>query len=384
MEPGEAPHAEPDGDEACPECAAGTCDNPEHMGDEDAAGLDVLEVVKLCQEALKLSNGQLDLIDFDDMIYMPLAHRVRFWKHDVVMVDEAQDTNPARRALVRAMLQRGGRMIAVGDPHQAIYGFTGADAGALDLIARDFSCRHLDLTITYRCPRTVVAFAQKWVSHIVAAPTAPEGSVEKCSMEQFLAKNDLTGDSAVLSRTTKPLVALAFAMIRLHRPCRIEGRDVGKSLSRLMTRWKVTSLTTLVDRLDTYLSRETTKLLAAKKEAKLQQVEDAVETVRVIIDQCLAEKKTQVSDAVAYVDQLFGDDVSDVLVLSTIHKSKGREFETVYWLDRANTCPSKWARQQWQQDQEKNLMYVAATRAKSRLVELAAPVSTKQKKERET
>lgn len=345
--------------------------------DEDTQGLDVLEIVRLCQEALRLSNSQLDLIDFDDMIYLPLLHRVRFWKHDVVMVDEAQDTNPARRALVRAMLQRGGRMIAVGDPHQAIYGFTGADAGALDLIARDFNCQHLNLTITYRCPKKVVAFAQQWVSHIVAAPTAPEGEVSKMSMESFLQRNDLTGDCAVLSRTTKPLVALAFALIRQHKPCRIEGRDVGKSLQRLMTRWKVTGLLTLLDRLDTYLARETTKLLAAKKEAKLQQVEDAVETVRVIIDQCLAEKKTQVSDAVAYVDQLFGDDISDILTLSTIHKSKGREFHTVYWLDRVGTCPSKWARQEWQQDQEKNLCYVAATRAKEKLVELAAPVKEK-------
>lgn len=31
--------AAPPGDDSCPECAAGTCDNPEHMGDEDAAGL---------------------------------------------------------------------------------------------------------------------------------------------------------------------------------------------------------------------------------------------------------------------------------------------------------------------------------------------------------
>jgi hypothetical protein len=39
MAPPEEAAAAPPGDESCPECAAGTCDNPEHMGDEDAAGL---------------------------------------------------------------------------------------------------------------------------------------------------------------------------------------------------------------------------------------------------------------------------------------------------------------------------------------------------------
>src|SRR5207342_2838493 len=56
-------------------------------------------VIKFAQNILAESNAMLDLIDFDDMIYMPLLHRVRFWQFDVVMVDEAQDTNAARRAL---------------------------------------------------------------------------------------------------------------------------------------------------------------------------------------------------------------------------------------------------------------------------------------------
>lgn len=331
------------------------------------------DIVQVCITALKASNAQVDLVDFDDMIYMPLFHKVRFWQHDVVMIDEAQDTNPARRALVRAMVKKGGRVIAVGDPHQAIYGFTGADADALDLIAKDFNCVRLNLTITYRCPKTVVEFARNWVGHITAADTAPEGSVDRSSMEDFLQRNDLTGGSAVLCRVTKPLVALAFQLIRKRIACRIEGRDVAKALQKLMTRWKVTTLDALETRLNGYLAKETTKLLAKKQEARLQQVEDAVETIKVIIDQCRAEKKTTVADAVAYVDSLFGDDVSGILVLSTIHKAKGREWQNVFWLDRANTCPSKWARQAWQQEQEKNLCYVAATRAMSSLIELDAP-----------
>lgn len=332
------------------------------------------DLIELAQSALIKSSQMLDLIDFDDMIYMALVHRVRFWQFEVIMVDEAQDTNAARRALVRAMLRKGGRVIAVGDRHQAIYGFTGADADSLDLITRDFNCERLPLTISYRCPRTVVAFAQKWVRHIEAAPTAPEGAVSRTPMDEFLKRNDLDASSAVLSRVTKPLVTLAFKLIRQRTPCRIEGKDIGQRIIKLMERWKVSSLDALEARLETHLARETTKLLAKKQEAKLAEVEDAVETVRVIIDQCRKEKKASIADAVAYVSQLFSDDVSGVLTLSTIHRAKGREWPTVFWLDRANTCPSKWARQEWAIAQEDNLCYVAATRAQHQLIELDAPI----------
>jgi superfamily I DNA/RNA helicase len=327
-------------------------------------------VIKFAQNILAESNAMLDLIDFDDMIYMPLLHRVRFWQFDVVMVDEAQDTNAARRALVRAMVKKGGRVIAVGDDYQAIYGFTGADADALDLIARDFNCQELPLTVSYRCPQAVVKFAQQWVDDIQHAPTAVVGEVRRSTMVEFLQRNDLTGGTAVLSRVNKPLVALAFRLIRQRIPCRVEGRDIASRIVKLIQRWKVKSLDGLEKKLDTYLEKETVKLLAKKQEAKLAEVEDAVETVRVVIDQCRLEKKTQVQDAVDYVNGLFADNVKDMLVLSSIHKSKGREWQRVFWLDRHGTCPSKWARQAWQQEQERNLMYVAATRAQELLVDL--------------
>lgn len=328
------------------------------------------KIIDLARRALQKSNEELDLIDFDDMIYLPILYRCRFWQFDVVMVDEAQDTNYARRALVRAMVKRGGRVIAVGDRHQAIYGFTGADADALDLIAQDHNCQRLPLTISYRCPQEVVKFAQQWVSHIEAAPTAPMGSVSTIDLDAFKARNDLNGSAAVLSRTTKPLVSLAFSLIRQRTPCRIEGRDVANKIEKFLTRWKIATLDKLEDRLEKYLAQQTTKLLAKKQETKLAEIEDICETIGVIIDQCQREGKTKIADAVAYVHEMFADGVENMLTLSTIHKSKGREWERVFWLDRAGTCPNKWARQDWQLGQEINLMYVAATRAKDQLIEI--------------
>lgn len=329
------------------------------------------EIIEAAKATLKINNRIVNVIDFDDMVYLPLVHRVRFWQFDVVMVDEAQDTNAARRALVRALVKKGGRVVAVGDRHQAIYGFTGADNDSLDLIGKDFNCSYMPLTVTFRCPKSVVNFSKQWVSHIEAAATAPEGSVSSIMLEELFTREDLTGASAVLCRNTKPLVELAFSLIRRKIACRVEGRDIGNGLVKMITRWKnIKKLGALKDKLDDYFDKQKTRLLAQKKEVKLQQLEDQIETIKVIIDQCLAEGKSNVADAVVHIESMFDDDVLGVLVLSTIHKSKGREWKNVFWLDRQRTCPSKWARQAWQQEQEVNLMYVAATRAKMNLIDV--------------
>jgi superfamily I DNA/RNA helicase len=269
-------------------------------------------------------------------------------------------------------------MIAVGDPAQAIYGFTGADSNSLDLIAQDFNAVRMPLTITYRCPKAVVAVAQQWVSHISAADTAPEGIVSETTLDAFLTRNDLDGTSAVLCRLNRPLVSLAFALLRRRVACKIAGRDIGGGIKKLLGRWQVASLDALEDRLDDYLSKQTSKLLAKKQESRIAALEDLVETCRVIIQACRASGKYQVADAIVWVESMFTDEKGlNLLLLSSIHKSKGREWEHVYWLDRDGTCPSKWARQAWQQEQEANLQYVCATRAKVELTDIIVPVEPK-------
>lgn len=342
--------------------------------DIDFGDAEIEQVAAAAARVLAASNDMTDVIDFDDMVYLPLLHRLRFWQFDVVMVDEAQDTNATRRMLARAMLKPRGRLIAVGDRAQAIYGFTGADSDSLDLIRREFNAIDLPLTTTYRCPKAVVAFAQQWVSHIEAAETAPQGEVSAMTMCQFmLAPASIPGlqQAAILCRNTKPLVSLAMQLIRRKVACRVEGRDVAEQLKKLVRRWKVTHTSQLVNRLEAYRVRETEKAVAKKQDAKVEVINDTVDTILVIVDECNANGQQLVEDVAAQIDALFGDAVTSMLVLSTIHKSKGREWNDVYWLDRAGLCPSQYARQDWQKQQENNLCYVAATRAQNRLIDLS-------------
>ncbi len=77
----------------------------------------------------------------------------------------------------------------------------------------------------------------------------------------------------------------------------------------------------------------------------------------------------------AEINALFDD--SDAYVsLSTIHRAKGLEAERVFLLE-ANTLPLRWASQRPEQwEQERNLLYVALTRATQALFLLQAPDTT--------
>lgn len=332
---------------------------------------DTLNIVCAVLEGCKALSDRV--IDFDDMIWLPLVLQTPTEQFDWVLVDEAQDTNPARRLLARKMLRSGGRAIFVGDPHQAIYGFTGADADALDIIRREFAASSLPLSVTYRCPRSVVSFAQQYVSHIQAASTAPAGSVSSQTLEDFSKSlRSIQPTSAILCRNTRPLVSLAFELIRAGIACHVEGRDIGKSLLALTQRWKVQKASDLKHKLEAYRQKEVSKLRERRKYAEAEAIDDRVETVICIIDQLNYE--ASVWDVKSFINKLFDDtpegQKAKRLTLSTVHKAKGREWPTVYLLDRANLMPSPYATQDWQLEQENNLIYVAVTRAQERLIEV--------------
>ncbi len=116
--------------------------------------------IALARQALAASTSDIKSIDFEDMLYLTLFRNVTFDQASYLFVDEAQDTNGVQRELLKRMLGPSGRLIAVGDSRQAIYGFRGADSSAMDLIAGDFSCKRLPLSISFRCSKAVIREVQ--------------------------------------------------------------------------------------------------------------------------------------------------------------------------------------------------------------------------------
>lgn len=322
---------------------------------------------RLLKLSIEAATAAVSLIDFDDMLYMPLLKDVPFYKSDWIFVDEAQDTNAVQLALLRKMLKPGGRLVAVGDPRQAIYGFRGADAAAMSNIAKAFNCIELPLSISYRCAQSVVRLAQKIVPHIQAAPTAAEGQVvdhATCDQVRF------EPSDVIICRNTAPIVELAYTFIGKGQGCKVLGREIGTALTALIEKMDAQTIDALLVNLDTYAAREMAKFEAKGQEQKAEAVKDKVDCIRAIASN-LGEANRTIAQLVSNIASMFSDDASrGVLTLCTAHKSKGLEWDRVF-IYRPELMPSKWARQAWQQEQEANLQYVAWTRAKKTLVFLA-------------
>lgn len=198
---------------------------------------------------------------------------------------------------------------------------------------------------------------------IIAHPSAPDGLV--ATLPSYSAATFQRG-SAVLCRNTAPLVAFAYSLLQRDVPCRILGRDIGAQLASVVKKMHCDDLETLRERLRSWHSRELD--LAAKEDRSPERVSDQYACLVFFISS-LDSDAFSVRDLLAKIELMFTDDSdhgSKRVTLSTIHKAKGLEYPTVFLLDR-NLLPSRYARLPWQQKQEKNLLYVAVTRAKETL-----------------
>lgn len=333
-----------------------------HDLDLDSDKAELGRALDLASQLLNWSNADTR-VDFDDLLYLAVKDGLALPTFDYVFVDEAQDTNAIQRALLRKIMHQGTRIIAVGDPSQAIYGFRGADSESLNMIAEEFNCKRLPLTVSYRCPVAVVEYARHWVSNIEAATDALQGEV--LSLGTKWTTGDFTTGDLVVCRTTKPLISLCYKFLKVRVPARIMGREIGAGLKSLVGKLNAKGIENLVVKLNAWADRESEKAVAKKQEAKVEAINDKADALLCLIDG-MAETNRTVPALLNIIDEMFSDTVG-AITLATIHKAKGLEANRVLWLN-SSQCPAKWAKTEWQQQQENNLCYVAVTRAKQTLV----------------
>jgi DNA helicase-2/ATP-dependent DNA helicase PcrA len=346
---------------------------------EEIRGIPPEQFISMCQDVYKRS---LDLcktvIDFDDMILAPLYYRAPFKKYDWVMIDEAQDTNTGRRLIAYESMKADSRLIVVGDPYQSIYGFAGATNNAMDLIKEQMHSEELSLSVTYRCPKSVVSVAQNWVPDFTAAPNAPQGLVTNLDHTDFW-RQSFSFNDAILCRNTRPLVGIAGRLRDKGIQCVVEGQS-GKALVALAIKWgEDLDLGTFLDKLREYERTEVSKWMQKGQGERAETIQDRCGTLR---DLCKklgkGGRKALTEDLAKKIEFLFGDAPGvNTLRLCTVHRSKGREWNRVYLIGRNRYMPSVWAKKDWEQQQETNLMYVAVTRAKVELVEVEVPFKRK-------
>ena len=178
----------------------------------------------------------------------------------------------------------------------------------------------------------------------------------------------------VLCRCNAPLVSNCFKFLKRGIKATIQGRDIGAKLSNLVKKLcgKDTDLTEIsvvsfVRRLDDWGYKEQAKEQAKRNpdESKLIALQDQVSCLH-----CFTEGQSTAADLVRKIEAIFTDDHNAPGIrLSSIHKAKGLEAQTVYFIriDEA-PCPHPMARTPQAREQEINILYVGITRAISKLV----------------
>jgi len=222
-----------------------------------------------------------------------------------------------------------------------------------------FHCDELPLSVCYRCAQNIVAQAKQYAPEIEPFESSGPGVVAQV---ETWTPSAFPQGSAVICRLNRPLVKLAFQLIKLGISMQYLGRDMSKEFKNLIKRHiKSANIETLLARLETERDQEIEKA-EAKRNGKATYIEDKYDSLISIVGQC-----TNVSEVSPAIEKLFQANPGASVTLCTVHKSKGLEWPVVFLLDSARYMPHPRALEGWQLQQEYNILYVAVTRAKREL-----------------
>lgn len=322
---------------------------------------------EIAENVIKWGTNCISEFDFTDMIYMPNAHNVKFpkfVKFDIILIDECQDLNAAQRELFLRALKRNGRFIAVGDPKQAIYGFSGADVESFELLKKIRNTIELPLSVNYRCGTNIIDMAKEFVPQLEACDTAIPGIVDPDAKMEMVKAGDM-----IICRTTAPLVSCCMKYIANGVKANVKGKDIGTNLINMITKTKKIYITEALKRMEYELEKIVKKQMDHKhcSEEEARNTDQYIAFAdKISAIEIISEGFSKSNDVCKRIEEIFADEI-DGICLSTVHKAKGLESDNVYIICPEKFCLKHCMRIPWMAEQEHNLQYVAYTRAKKYL-----------------
>jgi len=299
----------------------------------------------------------------------------------VLVIDEAQDMDVSQYQLVQELIHQNDdiRVILVGDDDQNIFEFRGSEAGFMHAFTTMPEAKIYQLTENHRSGAAIVSFANRWVSLIsrrlktiqgVSAGNEP-ASVEITEYKTpnlivpasiAIQQGALSGSTGVLVRTNEE----AIQLMALLRKGGINARLIQSMdkfpLKNLYELRFFSSLLHLDDK-NPLISRRAWEE-AEKQFALTLKTSTKYDLSLAVIRQFARihpDYKYQSDWNTFLIESKLEDFVNietGVVYVSTIHKSKGKEFDNVF-IVLNNFDPLK--------EENKRLLYVAITRAKTRL-----------------
>ncbi len=330
-------------------------------------------VMDAIPKVMEMAKSMMLIFDYDDMIWLPTALGLPVRRHEILLVDEAQDLSKCQHSLV-AKATAGGRVIVCGDRNQAIYGFRGADTESIDRLKNSLAgsgriVTEFPLTLTRRCPKAVVRLVNGIVPALRALPDAPEGEVVELTEA---GARDFRPGEMVLCRTNAPLATLAHKIAQAGMPVRIIGRDLGKGLASLVRKMRARTIDDLLGNLDEYMMRQAEKLepQGMRGLRKLAALREKCDFLIALAEPCASIRELDWKIRALFAEPDEGGPAC--VTLSSIHRAKGMEADRVTII-KSDLIPHPRAKMAWEEVQERNLAYVAVHGYGLHIVNVADP-----------
>ena len=299
----------------------------------------------------------------------------------VLVIDEAQDMNEDEFDLVTLLMQKNEdmRVIAVGDDDQNIYEFRGSSPIYMERLMGIESAVKYELSDNFRSRKNLVEFSNGFVrtiSHrLKEYPIMPNrketghlevvrhfgGNLEIPLVESVLCAG-LSGTTAVLTKSNESALRITGMLLKKGFPAKLIQTNDGFQLNNLL------EIRYFMDRVGiredgATIDGDVWETAKHDLEYTFGRSRQIGVCRKLIADfESIYRKSRYKSDFCTFVKESSMEDFVDVdtsaVIVSTIHKVKGKEFDNVFlMLDKFNCT----------KDEEKRQVYVALTRAKNNL-----------------
>ncbi|MHA4811769.1 RecQ family ATP-dependent DNA helicase [Flavitalea flava] len=297
----------------------------------------------------------------------------------VLVIDEAQDMDEAQFELVQVLIEQNEdmRVIMVGDDDQNIFAFRGASSAYMKHFMSMKETAVYELTENFRSGEKIVSFANQWAGRIVnrlkttlgvsVMPEDTRVSLKAYSCPNLIVpvsaavrKAGLSGTTGIMVRTNEEAIQMTAVLRHLGMKAKLIQDNERFPLSRL---YELRAFSLLLGEVE-----GVPRISQSKWNAAIQQFSDLfrasalLDLVLTIAGQFeMAHPSDKYySDWIAFIRESQLEDFANIedsaIYVSTIHKVKGKQFDNVVVLLNGSQ-PST--------DDEKRLLYVAITRAKT-------------------
>lgn len=378
----------------------------------EVSSLDLSSVAEVYEgyEELKRSQGRMDMEDVllcaaaliaDDARVAAQVHQQYRW----FVVDEFQDVSPVQRTLLDLWLGGRDELCVVGDPSQTIYSFAGASSQYLLTFKKWFpEATTVELVRNYRSSPEVIRVANEVIgpqaSHSVRlqaqrpsgaavewieAPDEPAEAAAVAARIKILNQRGIAfNDIAVLFRINAQSEAFEDALTEAGIPYVVRGAarfferaEVRQALSLLRVEARSDSTVSgsdLGDHVRAVMMGMGWNPVAPTARGK---VRDRWESLAALVAQADAfaaadaDGPPTLEGFVAEMDRRANEQhapIAEGVTLATMHTAKGLEWEAVFCCGiQEGSMPITYAETPAAVEEERRLLYVAVTRARSHL-----------------